>query len=371
MRGVLAATAAILVPGGPLRADHLLVADCLDHKVARYDERGGYLGDFVAPGSGGVAVPHSMAWGPDANGDGARDLYVAANDSSAVHLYDGRTGDPIGGGVFVSLLVFDARDLEWGPDRNGDGAEDLYVLNHDTVYRVVWFDGTSGALGGVFVNVAAGPGWWDAEFMEFGPDADGDGVPELYGTSASAPYVYRFDGATGAFVDVFVNEGEGLQNPRELTFHTDGRLYVCHAPADSIVRFDAGERGAAETFVSPGSGGLDLPHGLRFGPDANGDGVSDLYVAGEFSAGVTRHDGITGELIDVFVSEGIGAAASVLFLDTCTPDLDESGAVGVPDLLALLAAWGKCAGCPEDLDGDGGVGIADLLALLGDWGPCP
>jgi len=49
-------------------------------------------------------------------------------------------------------------------------------------------------------------------------------------------------------------------------------------------------------------------------------------------------------------------------------DFDCSGAVGVADLLQLLAAWGPCDGCLEDLDGDAEVGVSDLLSLLNQWG---
>jgi hypothetical protein len=58
----------------------------------------------------------------------------------------------------------------------------------------------------------------------------------------------------------------------------------------------------------------------------------------------------------------------------CPADIDGSGSVGLPDLLALLSAWGPCPGapedCPEDLNGDDVVGLADLLQLLAAWGPC-
>ena len=56
--------------------------------------------------------------------------------------------------------------------------------------------------------------------------------------------------------------------------------------------------------------------------------------------------------------------------DECAADLDGDGAVGVTELLALLAAWGPCPGCDEDLDGDGQVAVSDLLLLLAGWGPC-
>ncbi len=51
-------------------------------------------------------------------------------------------------------------------------------------------------------------------------------------------------------------------------------------------------------------------------------------------------------------------------------DLDNTGTVGVSDLLSLLADWGPCKGCPADFDDNGNVGVSDLLALLANWGAC-
>jgi hypothetical protein len=47
---------------------------------------------------------------------------------------------------------------------------------------------------------------------------------------------------------------------------------------------------------------------------------------------------------------------------------DKDGAVGIVDLLEMLAQWGQKGSC--DIDGEG-VGITDLLDLLAAWGPCP
>ncbi len=59
-------------------------------------------------------------------------------------------------------------------------------------------------------------------------------------------------------------------------------------------------------------------------------------------------------------------------VEFCHPaDLDCDGAVGVPDLLMLLAVWGECpqpGPCPGDLTGSGSVGVPDLLQLLSNWG---
>lgn len=67
--------------------------------------------------------------------------------------------------------------------------------------------------------------------------------------------------------------------------------------------------------------------------------------------------------------EGGGAVIEVV---AKSADLNGDGVVNVPDLLALLGAWGPCDekrdDCPADLDGDGEVGTADLLILLANWG---
>jgi hypothetical protein len=54
----------------------------------------------------------------------------------------------------------------------------------------------------------------------------------------------------------------------------------------------------------------------------------------------------------------------------CAGDVNGDGAVGVADLLDLLAAWGPNPGDPADLNGDGVVGVPDLLIVLDAWGPC-
>jgi hypothetical protein len=54
----------------------------------------------------------------------------------------------------------------------------------------------------------------------------------------------------------------------------------------------------------------------------------------------------------------------------CPGDFDGDGAIGFGDLLAVLSAWGPCAGCPEDVTHDGEVGFGDLLVILSSWGPC-
>ena len=379
--GVILCGAALSVS---VRGDDMLVADCLGHSVHRYDENGQWLGDFVPPGGGGLRFPHSIIWGPDLNDDGMDDVYVVGLQSAAVHCYDGVTGAPIGDGVFASGGMFSPVDLDWGPDRNDDGVPDLYVLNNASSIRVVWYDGVTGDFGGGFITGNSG-GFVSGEFLVFGPDITDDGVPEIYGTSAADNRIYRFNGATGAFIDRFVQGGAGYVTGRDLLFHTDGRLYVCNGGGNSIISFDGETGGDAQVFVPSRSGGLSNPHGLIWGPDANDDGEKDLYVASQANARVIRYDGLTGDFIDVFIPSGRGgivAAAGIIFVSTgctrdpewlCDGDVDGDGQVNPVDSGLVQAAFGSADEqdlCNFDVDCDGQINPVDAGIVQSLFGTC-
>lgn len=309
----------LLLLGGAAAADpgDVLVADFTNHRVARFDAQGGFLDDFVPPQGGGLLSPHAMVWGPDQTGDELADLYVIGTGSNAVHLYDGQTGAPVGNGVFAQGSLFSPTDLIFGPDRSGDGEEDLYVLNFSVANRVVWFDGVDGTFGGVLVAQATANGYTSGENISFGPDSNGDKALELYATSAASGNVFRFDGVTGAFLDFFTTGG-GLVSGRDLMFREDGRVYVGDGAGNQVISYDAATGGDPQVFVAPNAGGINGPHGIHFGPDVTGDGEDDFYVATEFSAQVTLHDGATGALVNPpFIGPGAGGllyAAHVLIV---------------------------------------------------------
>ena len=57
---------------------------------------------------------------------------------------------------------------------------------------------------------------------------------------------------------------------------------------------------------------------------------------------------------------------------TCADcDLDDDGAVGVPDLLVVLHHMGHAIVPEADINADGGVDVEDLVELVGNWGDCP
>ena len=101
------------------------------------------------------------------------------------------------------------------------------------------------------------------------------------------------------------------------------------------------------------------------GSSSTGGGFELAGTIGQHDAGPAMTGG-TFTLLGGFWP-GAGSAPGA----PCPADLDNSGDVGVKDLLILLGNWGPCKGCPADFDEDGAVGVKDLLILLGAWGPCP
>jgi hypothetical protein len=98
-----------------------------------------------------------------------------------------------------------------------------------------------------------------------------------------------------------------------------------------------------DAFVPTGSGGLKTPFGLIFGPDGNGDGQLDLYVANSEIEGnslngkngtVKRYDGVTGAFIDTFVTARQGGLDDPGFLTFTETD---------PVTLAYLGTTKKSA----------------------------
>jgi DNA-binding beta-propeller fold protein YncE len=140
--------------------------------------------------------------------------------------------------------------------------------------------------------------------LTFGPDANlyvGRTVSE----SPGAGWIRRYNGATGAFIDTVVGPGTGLKGQGDIVFRAS-YLYVASKGSNEVRRYDATTFAFVDAFVTAGSGGISAPVGLSFGPDANNDGVPELYVAGQSSNTVARYDGVTGQPLGTFVTAGSG-----------------------------------------------------------------
>lgn len=184
--------------------------------------------------------------------------------------------------------LFTPRSAIFGPDGNGDGIGDLYVPSASS-NEVLRYDGITGAFIDAFVTAGSG-GLNSPGGLAFGADGN------LYVSSFSGNQVLRYDGVTGAFIDAIAS---GLNGPLGITTASDGALYIANQDANEILKYDSS---GLSTFINAGSGGLAMPRNAMFGPDGNGDGYGDLYVASRGSEQVLRYDGRTGASLGVFAS---------------------------------------------------------------------
>jgi probable HAF family extracellular repeat protein len=251
-------------------------------------------------------------------------LVVGSYDNNMVLRYNESTG--------AIVDEFDPKNLAnlrnpfggvFGSDGNLYVGSGVFTGNP----QVVQYNGTTGAFRSVFArqNLTSPRG------VLFGPDGNlyvADGNDAASGDPAS---IERFDGRTGAFLNYFVsptNNG-GLEHPTLMVFGPDGKndgkldLYVSAIHQGAIYRYDGTTGAFKGQFVPVGSGGLDAPAGLVFGPDGN------LYVSsgnwwtssngpaysGDFPAGaVLKYEGPSGPnpgaFLGTFVAGGSGGLAN-------------------------------------------------------------
>jgi DNA-binding beta-propeller fold protein YncE len=135
----------------------------------------------------------------------------------------------------------------------------------------------------------------------------------MYVTSAATDNVLRYDGITGAFIDAFVPPGSGgLNDPTALVFGPDGNLYVASGAHsnfyNSILRYNGTTGAFIDVFVAAGSAGLTLAPtaGVIFGPDVNADGTQDLYVSNGEVDEVLIYSGANGSFLQKLIPPKLG-----------------------------------------------------------------
>src|SRR5262245_24517529 len=205
------------------------------------------LDRFVSAGSGGIARPRSVLFGPDGNGDGIQDFYIGDIDNNAILRYDGLNGSFMD--TFVSPNsggLNSPGDLAFGHDNN------LYVTSYES-NQLLRYNGSTGAFLDVVANGLSSP---------LGLTVGNDG--SLYIANEGSNEILRY--ANSALTVLGPAGSGGLNKPRNAVNGPDGNLYVASALTSQVLRYN-GQTGAyIDVFASPiqGQGAMLW---LEFGTD--------------------------------------------------------------------------------------------------------
>lgn len=287
-------------PGGqvgvaatPKARGRMLVSGYNSNAIHVFDTATGAHEMNAAPVNGA----QSIVTGPDGL------LYVCAESDNQVIRIDPETMANLG--AFVEDDLVTPQDESgglsgptgaiFGPDGH------LYVASFNTD-EILRFDGATGAFLDVFVTAGLGTLNGPDAGIAFGPDG------HLYVPSYWNNRVVHYDGESGADLGIVISaQPSGLSRPRAVVFH-EGLMYVASSGNGRILRYEL--TGAfIDVFANSAQ-----PYSLAFHPDTN-----DLYVVNLGPNRVSRHDGVTGQLISRPVSSGEGGLAGATFVHFLIP----------------------------------------------------
>lgn len=287
----------------------LFVSAASRNSVIRFDDEGNLLGDFVAPGTGGLRDPQGIAFGPDGH------LYVSshapASGTNAVLRFNGETGEFID--TFASLP-----DMVWPAEINFYN-DHLYVSDFSagSTGRVSRFD-----LDGNFVDHFA-TGLLGADGQSW--TANGD----LLVSSFNDASIRRYDGETGEFLGDFVDDrAGGLSGPLDNLILPNGELLVSSFGSNSIKRYDA-----EGNYIDDPITGLIGPQGLAIGPDG-------ILYAGSYSTGTINQYALDDfSFIGTFASAGNSTTNNFVFRAAAVPEAGQVGLLGAIVVAAVSIAY--------------------------------
>lgn len=272
--------------GNPLK---FLVGN--ENSVLKYDGiTGAFLGVFVHAGSGGLDNPQNLIFGPDGN------VYVSSWNNATVLRYDGNTG------AFIDAFVPSGSGGLSNPDQLAFGPDgSLYVSDRFSA-SIFRYNGTTGAFIDIPISDERLEGFVG---FTFGPDG------KIYANEYNGHFdVLRCDPDTHTCT-VFAS-GHSLVSASGITFGPDGNLYVSGINSGNVVRYDGTTGAFIDVFVPAGRGGLTRGADyLTFGPDGN------LYVDSQATHNTLRYNGTTGAFLDDFaVVSGLGTPKGLAFVPT-------------------------------------------------------
>jgi DNA-binding beta-propeller fold protein YncE len=275
----------------------LVISNPGTNSVLQYSDSGTSLGTFVSSGSGGLSDPGGLAFGSTgdlfvvsrnnnsvlrfAGANGASiETFINSNLNSPTDLAFGPDGNIYvanAGPLPAQIQRFDATTAAYlgnfitgaVPDLNTPlyidfGSGELAVgTGTDRVYR---FNGITGAALGSLVRDTP-------EGVAYGPDG------ALYIAQRISGNIVRR--APGGTLTEFVPMGSGgLVSPTDIAFGPDGNLYVLSNGGDRVLRFNGGSGAFLDLFITAGSGGLSGGTYMTFQPTAVPEPTSGILGFG-------------------------------------------------------------------------------------------
>lgn len=230
----------------------LFVVSRSNNSVLRFaGATGASIGTFI---NSNLSGPTDLAFGPDGN------VYVANAGPlpGQIQRFDGTTAAYLGN--FITGAVPDLNTplyIDFGSGELAAGT------GTDRVYR---FNGATGAALGSFIRDTP-------EGVAYGPDGS------LYIAQRISGNIVRR--APGGTLTEFVAMGSGgLASPTDIAFGPDGNLYVLSNGGDRVLRFNGGSGAFIDLFVTAGSGGLTGGTYMTFQPAAVPEPASGVLVLG-------------------------------------------------------------------------------------------
>jgi len=187
---------------------------------------------------------------------------------------------------------------------------------------------------------------------------------DLFVSSPATDAVKRYDWQTGAYLGDFVASGTGgLEHPTAIGFGPDGHLYVGSGPNSQILRYDGATGAYIDEFIGPShfQGG---PSDLVFRDDKLY--VSQWNPVSPFNGGVLVFDASTGAFIETLVSD-VTRSSSLALDEEGSVFLSEFGTSQVHRYSSTGELLMTYAG-PGEISGAMGVGLdAEGRLLIGSW----
>ncbi len=347
-----------------------------------------YNGQFAGPALG-LPAAQSRTTGEstvvavlDTGIDATHPAFAGAIEPGGFNFVAGTadTSDPSGHGTFVAGLVhFVAPDATLLPvvvlDDQGigdawnfaramfyviDQGVDVINLSLGSTYESEALDTALEEAKNLGIAVVAAAGNQAADELVYPAESAGEaiGVAAIDHVDVKAPFS-NYDASV--FISApgtsFASAGEPEGFDPALTVYST-------LPAGQYGFYNGGGTSLSTAMVS---GAMSLLRAQHPGLPAGEDGLDRLRCMLERSA--VNIEALNEPYAGMLGVGRLDVGRAVLM---SAGDIDADGTIGITDFLALLVAWGPCAGSPQsclaDLDCDGSVGIADFLTLLENWG---